>query len=186
MQTADIYRIRCTRNGREYIGQSLNHLARKHTHLSDLYWGRHSNKALQRDFDAYGEAAFVFELIRRVAASVTLAEEQAEIRAARAAGVNLYNHQPRQAPYGMVQSGKNAARIPWREMRPFAPCGVSPLTLTQVARYLKVSDRKVIKLTAAERNPLPVERNTEGDLFFDPGQLAAWLTSLACRGEVAP
>lgn len=53
-----VYKLLCTRNGRFYIGSTVDFRKRKRKHLSDLRNGAHNNIFLQRTFDKYGEDAF--------------------------------------------------------------------------------------------------------------------------------
>lgn len=59
-----VYAIKCTANGRVYIGQSINMGRRIGEHFSDLRNGGHHNKKIQEDYDRYGEGAFDYEVIR--------------------------------------------------------------------------------------------------------------------------
>lgn len=56
-----IYQIRNKKNGKRYIGRTVNFARRKSQHFSDLRAGRHFNSHLQRAWNKYGESAFVFE-----------------------------------------------------------------------------------------------------------------------------
>lgn len=67
-----IYTITNTVNNKKYVGCG-NTPYRFQKHLYRLRTHRHSNKALQNDFDKYGESAFVFEVIREG----TFADERA-------------------------------------------------------------------------------------------------------------
>lgn len=58
-----IYRIRCTENGRVYIGSAMDILTRWYRHKNDLCKKIHRNPMLQRAWDKYGYKAFAFEVI---------------------------------------------------------------------------------------------------------------------------
>lgn len=53
-----VYQIRCTTNGRSYVGVSINVNVRWPGHRSLLKRGMHSCSLLQADWNTYGEAAF--------------------------------------------------------------------------------------------------------------------------------
>lgn len=58
-----IYSIVSKINGKKYIGQTINFLHRKNTHLSLLRRNKHDNKKLQNTFNKYGEQNFDFNII---------------------------------------------------------------------------------------------------------------------------
>ena len=60
--TAGIYVIVNTVTGEEYIGKSFDVEARWGQHKTALHAGK-GNRVLQRAWDTYGEAAFVFRLL---------------------------------------------------------------------------------------------------------------------------
>lgn len=62
-----IYRIKNLKNGKMYIGQSKNIRLRVTQHFSDLRGLRHGNQVLQRAWDKYGEANFIWEVLRECA-----------------------------------------------------------------------------------------------------------------------
>jgi group I intron endonuclease len=53
-----IYLIKCTGNGKVYVGQSIEIEKRKYAHFNKLRLGRHRNPHLQNAFNTYGEEAF--------------------------------------------------------------------------------------------------------------------------------
>jgi len=61
-----IYYIRCTGNGKIYVGQSYDIKPRWSSHLYELRQGKHYNIILQRSFDKYGEDSFEWNIITRV------------------------------------------------------------------------------------------------------------------------
>lgn len=65
-RTSGIYKITCTVNGRFYIGSSNNCSKRWGYHRRDLRGGKHHSIHLQRAWNKYGEAAFIFEIIETV------------------------------------------------------------------------------------------------------------------------
>lgn len=80
---AGVYKITNTANGKVYIGSSVDLMVRKGGHFSSLRKGKHPNKHLQRAFDKYTEACFVFEIIERCPEdqSILLEREQFHIDA---------------------------------------------------------------------------------------------------------
>ena len=57
-----IYAIQHAKTGRIYIGRSADVESRVKSHLNALRNGTHNSKLMQKDYDEYGEAYFVFEL----------------------------------------------------------------------------------------------------------------------------
>lgn len=60
-----IYAFKNLINTRRYVGQGA-FKSRWPSHLRLLHRGEHFNKALQADWDSYGESAFVFEILELV------------------------------------------------------------------------------------------------------------------------
>lgn len=58
-----IYKITNTANGKVYIGQSVDVIARMRGHKRELMNNAHKNSGLQDDFNIYGHDAFTFEVI---------------------------------------------------------------------------------------------------------------------------
>ena len=63
MKKIGIYKITNLKNGKIYIGQSINILERFTQHKSDLKGNRHSNKHLQSAYNLYGLETFKFEIL---------------------------------------------------------------------------------------------------------------------------
>jgi hypothetical protein len=63
---AGVFCIRNTANGRLLLGSSLNLEGPLNSHRFMLTIGSHRNEALQSDWDRYGPAAFVFEILEKV------------------------------------------------------------------------------------------------------------------------
>ena len=61
-----IYRIVNILNNKCYIGQTVNFPTRKNSHFSPLRHNTHYNRHLQRAFEKYGSAAFIFEILEIV------------------------------------------------------------------------------------------------------------------------
>ncbi len=86
MEKVTIYRIECTANGKIYVGMAANYESRRHYHLHQLFAGRHPTKALQLDFNDYGEAGLLFAPSREVPKQGARAEELEEMRSLSQAG----------------------------------------------------------------------------------------------------
>lgn len=61
-----IYKVTCTKNGRLYIGRSLNVQHRWKCHQYDLNRNQHRNHFLQNAWNKYGADSFTFELLEAV------------------------------------------------------------------------------------------------------------------------
>jgi len=66
MPTSGIYQIRNTVNGSIYIGASHKIEERFSHHKQELRAGKHYSKALQADWEKYGESCFEFLVIREI------------------------------------------------------------------------------------------------------------------------
>lgn len=75
-RTSGIYKITCTTTKKIYIGSAINLYARKVWHWSALRHNRHGNTKLQRAWNKYEEASFVFEVLELVLAPFLLEREQ--------------------------------------------------------------------------------------------------------------
>ncbi|AEG09266.1 GIY-YIG nuclease family protein [Sinorhizobium meliloti] len=60
-----IYEIRHLASNTAYVGRTVNLMKRRCQHYSALAYGRHSNKSMQRDYDASreGKSAFLFSVL---------------------------------------------------------------------------------------------------------------------------
>lgn len=58
-----IYRIRNSRDCKDYIGYATDLEARLNRHKAELKFGNHRNKELQKIWDSYGESALEFEIL---------------------------------------------------------------------------------------------------------------------------
>ena len=61
-----IYIIKCTKNNKVYIGQSVNIKHRFYEHKGLLKNNKHINSHLQNAFNKYGEEFFVFEVLETI------------------------------------------------------------------------------------------------------------------------
>ena len=58
-----IYKISCLINNKIYIGQTINFINRKRSHICALKHNRADNRLLQKDYNLYGLNNFKFEII---------------------------------------------------------------------------------------------------------------------------
>lgn len=61
-----IYLIRCSANGRVYIGRTRDPFIRWQQHINALRSNRHHICLMQHDFNKYGENEFAFTVLERV------------------------------------------------------------------------------------------------------------------------
>ena len=71
-----VYKITCQSSGRFYIGSSKSIRSRLQKHLRDLMSGIHPNGIMQRSFDKYGKASFVFQVLELMEPELCLSMEQ--------------------------------------------------------------------------------------------------------------
>lgn len=76
-----IYEIRHLASNTAYCGRTVNLKKRRCQHFSALAYGRHSNKPMQRDYDASreGNSAFLFTVLEYVEPDQLIEREQAFI-----------------------------------------------------------------------------------------------------------
>lgn len=63
---AGVFQVKNTLNGKVLLGSSLNLEGPLNSHKFMLGIGRHRNEALQKEWNDYGPAAFVFEVLEVV------------------------------------------------------------------------------------------------------------------------
>lgn len=82
IQPACIYSIRCVKNNKVYIGETIRGKMRWSSHLTKLRGNYHSNKKLQEDYNKYGEDAFEWSVIKETPEDkqILLLEEAREIQ----------------------------------------------------------------------------------------------------------
>lgn len=77
MKYAGIYKITCNRNGKIYVGSSVNLYRRwLSRHVPDLRKNKHCNKHLQAAWNKYGEHSFSFELLEACNKEDLICKEQ--------------------------------------------------------------------------------------------------------------
>lgn len=74
--TSGVYEIRCIRNGRRYIGSAVNITARWRLHYTQLQANKHHSMHLQRAWNKYGEAGFIFRVIESCKELTAVSREQ--------------------------------------------------------------------------------------------------------------
>jgi len=60
---AGIYRITNTANGKVFIGKSLNVRGKLNGQMFELKLGSHRNRALQKDWNEFGDGSFAFDVV---------------------------------------------------------------------------------------------------------------------------
>ena len=71
-----IYQITNQRNGKRYIGSTVNLRRRWSAHLRRLRRGQHGNQHLQRSFDKHREAVFMFSVLEHIEEPSQLLERE--------------------------------------------------------------------------------------------------------------
>lgn len=75
-EISGIYKIKCLKNGKIYIGSSFNIIKRINNHFKKLKNNTHINKHLQASYNAYGKDSFVWEILERCDIEFLLYREQ--------------------------------------------------------------------------------------------------------------
>lgn len=106
-----IYEIRNIENNYRYIGSAQNFNRRKSGHFSLLRRGKHYNIHLQRAFDKYGEASFIFNVLENCSEEDLIIREQwyfdnfnPEYNIAPTAGNSLYRKHTKESIEKIRQS----------------------------------------------------------------------------------
>lgn len=71
-----VYKIENTRNGKIYVGSSVNIENRRSAHLSLLARGVHKNRILQNSYNKYGPEAFTFSVLEECLVDDLISREQ--------------------------------------------------------------------------------------------------------------
>jgi len=108
-----IYEIRCTANGKRYIGSALDVKSRWRTHRSQLNGQRHGNRHLQHAWNKYGAGAFEWAVLEEVPRRDLIAAEQRYVDALLAESPkSLFNLKLKvDSPLGMKRTAETCARI---------------------------------------------------------------------------
>jgi group I intron endonuclease len=91
-----VYQIRCTVNGKVYVGSAARSIGKRwNDHRQNLRRNQHRNKHLQAAWDMYGEASFEFLILEECPSIDCIEREQFWIDAKRAAEREFgYNASP--------------------------------------------------------------------------------------------
>lgn len=141
-QSAGIYRISCTANGKEYIGSASNIRRRIRNHALWLGRGDHYNSKLQNAWDKHGSDVFTVEIVEHVTdASKLLSVEQVWLDATGCVdhGYNL----SRNATGGGFEMPESAKQI-----------------LRQKRLGTKMSEEAKVKMSESAHNRPPVSIET--------------------------
>ena len=77
MKRTGVYRIRCTVNGKVYVGSAASSFGERwQEHRRDLRQKRHHSRRLQNAWNKYGALYFVFEIVEITAPEHAVAVEQ--------------------------------------------------------------------------------------------------------------
>jgi hypothetical protein len=93
-----IYEIACIPTGRRYIGSSIMPNDRRRGHFHDLRKGKGVNKAIQADFDKYGQAAFTWRLVATALDKSALLELEEQVIASFNPEYNVTRKPSKQSP----------------------------------------------------------------------------------------
>ncbi len=66
IKPAGVFQVKNTANGKVLLGSSLNLEGPLNSHRFTLKIGSHRNKALQQEWNEYGEDKFIFEILETV------------------------------------------------------------------------------------------------------------------------
>lgn len=100
-----IYKITNIKNGKVYIGQSVNVTLRWWSHVEELSKGKHCNKMLSEDFQQYGLQSFTAEIIERCGSrdkNILLERERYYISLYFHSGYSLYNRIDDRSGFGRL------------------------------------------------------------------------------------
>jgi group I intron endonuclease len=75
-QSAGIYKITCSTNGKFYIGSTGNFYNRRQRHVWHMRYGTHYNLKMQRTFNKYGLESLIFEVLETCSGDNVKAREQ--------------------------------------------------------------------------------------------------------------
>lgn len=98
---AGVYQIVNTKNGKRYIGSSVNVRSRYGSHLRGLGKGRHHSTRLQHSWVKYGSIAFEFSILEVVPQEELLACEQKYL--------DMYQAYDPEHGYNICREGRNRA-----------------------------------------------------------------------------
>jgi group I intron endonuclease len=76
---AGIYCFKCLKNGKVYVGQSIDTEGRRKSHISELISGKKSSK-WQSDWNKWGPEAFEFSILEEVVLDLKYESESEEMK----------------------------------------------------------------------------------------------------------
>lgn len=100
-----IYKIQNKHNGRIYIGSTENFKSRISRHFEDLKTGVHKNLYLSKDYNEFGEDAFICEMLEESEDTSLLNLERRYIASVDPA--LLYNIDLEVTPVKVINNGRN-------------------------------------------------------------------------------
>lgn len=153
---AGVYAFVCTRNGKQYIGQSSDLAARRQVHRTDLAARRHINEALQHDWDAFGADEFMFTVLIEMPGATT-----AELLSAEAYYMRLAEPG---TLYNVTLGGR--ARLEYR----YNPTHPAYIELQQEAGQLGISLQQLIDMLLISRYNLRHGLTTASFALWVPGE----------------
>lgn len=131
-----IYKITNLSNNRIYIGESFDIERRWEQHKKDLVYGKHINKALQKDFNIYGRKYFKFEVLQEHKSNNSLLTqahlimlEDSWIKLYKDRGYEMYNIEE---SLKEILSGNKSLQI--------APAKATHVLISQLRKYNLVFD----------------------------------------------
>ena len=150
MSKCGVYRIKCLRNGRFYVGSSKDVYVRVHQHLLNLRRGSHVNVILQRVFNKHGEETleFKFKLTRTLKGAHRLEQHY----------LDLYRSDPKCMNIGRsVWGGDNLTNHPKRD----SIVRKIQTSLNDRIDRMSDSERRATYSRAGEKNPMYGKHHTE-------------------------
>jgi len=186
---AGIYQILNLQNGKRYIGSSVNTTRRMRVHVGQLRKRNHHSSKLQRAFDKYGEAAFVFQTLLVCTLADLLFYEQLLIDGYNAVS-DGYNILPTAGSNMGMRAGPEAIAAMRKAQRAnskkYAWKGQS-LCLAEIAEIegasLKTLDRRVNESEWSLEDALAKPNGDHGKRFDGFGQkrtVAEWSDHIGC------
>ena len=152
---AGIYSIYCTANEKQYIGSSKDIAKRWQDHRSDLRNNRHGCHHLQRAWNKYGEAAFVFNVIEHIIDPLISAKQLTDIEQIWIDAYwdqrLLFNGRPKaESTLGLSppNKGKKGLQVAWNKGKK----GSVPWNKGKVGEYKLPPHSEAARLKASESN----------------------------------
>ncbi len=110
-----IYQIRNIANGKRYVGSSIDLSTRWKKHINKLKNNKHHSILLQRAWDKYSEALFVFEILELVSrGNLTKKEFRAPLLAREQHYKDLYKSYDPEYGYDICKIAGNTLGCSWK------------------------------------------------------------------------